>query len=99
MDTNLLSRVVDDLVVCTAEHLPVTGEGRMRGDEIACRVAISISYFSVVDGGPISRRRLNAHRSTAHPGMAAQQCGGTASYLNHQLVGATPVGDEVRLDQ
>jgi len=74
MDTNFLSRVVGELVVCTTKYLPVTGEGRVRGDEIACRVTISISYFSVVDGGPISRRRLNAHRSTVHPGMIAQQC-------------------------
>jgi len=74
MDTNLLSRVVDELVVCTAKYLPVTGESRVRGDKVACRVTISISYFSVVDGGPISWGRLNAHRSIAHPGMAAQQC-------------------------
>lgn len=54
MDTNLLSCIVGELVVCTAKYLPVTGEGRVRSDEVACRVAISISYFSVVDGGPIS---------------------------------------------
>ena len=73
MDTNLLSSVMDELVICTAKYFPVTGEGRVWDDEVACRVAISISYFCVVDADPISRRRLDVCTSTTHPQMTTQQ--------------------------
>ena len=73
MDTNLLSRVMYELVVCTTKYLPVTGEGRVWDDEVACRVTISIPYFCVVNADPIGRCGLDVYTSTTHPGMAVQQ--------------------------
>jgi len=73
METNLLPRVVHKLVISATEYLPVTREGWMRDDEITRRVAVRISYFSVVDADPIIWRGLGVHKSTIDPEVAAQQ--------------------------
>ena len=57
------------LVVCTAKYFPVTREGGVRNDEVARRIAISISYFGVVDTQLVSRRGLGAHKSATRPKM------------------------------
>jgi len=67
-ETNLLPRVVHELVVRATDYLPVTREGWMRDDEVTCRVAVPISYFSIVDADSISRRGLGIYRSTIHIG-------------------------------
>ena len=64
MNTDLLPRAVHDLVVCTTEYSPVTGEGRMRDDEVTRQVAVGIPYFYVVDAGTVSWRGLFARTST-----------------------------------
>ena len=74
MDTNLLSRVVHELVVCTTEYFPVAREGGMRCDEVARRVAISTSYFGIVDADPVSRCGLGVYVSTTHPKMTVWRC-------------------------
>ena len=71
MNTDLLSRVVHELVVCTTKYFPVTGEGRMRDEEVARRVSISIPYFSVVDADTTSRGGLGVHMSAIHPKITA----------------------------
>jgi len=98
MDSNLLSRAVHELIVCTTEHLPVTREGGMGDEEVVGRVAISIPYFRVVDTDPVSGRRLDVHVNDPPEAGQIATCR-IASYLNHQLVGATSIGDEVRLNQ
>ena len=59
VDTNFLSRVMHELVVCTAENSPVTGECWMRDDKVARRVSISVSYFRVMNADSMSWRRLD----------------------------------------
>jgi len=64
MDTNLFSRVVHELVVRTTKYFPVAWEGGMRYDEVTRRVAISVSYFGIVDADPVCRRGLGVYMST-----------------------------------
>ena len=71
MDTNILSRVVYDLVVCTTEDLPVTREGGVRDKEVTSGIAISISYFGVGNAGPVSGRELGVCVSIIHPKLGA----------------------------
>ena len=94
MDANLFSGVVHQLVVCTAEYFPVTGEGGMRDDEVTRRITISISNFGVMDTGAISRGGLGVNRSTT----IREEVYEIASYLNHHLIGTMSVGNEVGLD-
>ena len=70
MDTNLLSSVVHELVICATKYFPVTGEGGMWDDEVARRVAIGVSYFSVVDAHWVSRRGLSLYVLKIHLEMA-----------------------------
>jgi hypothetical protein len=71
MDTNILSRVVYKLVVCTTEYLPVTREGGVRDKEVTSGIAISVSYFGVGNAGPVSGRELGVYMSIIHPKLAA----------------------------
>jgi len=73
METNLLPRVVHELVICATDYLPVTRESWMRDDKVARRVAVRTSYFSVVDADPMSWRGLGVHKSTIDPEVAAWQ--------------------------
>lgn len=58
VDTNIFPRVMYELIVRTASDFPVTGKSGMRDNEVSRSVAISISYFGVVDAGPMTWRRL-----------------------------------------
>lgn len=62
MDTNLLSRVMHELVVRTAENSPVTGECWMGDDEVARRVGIGVSYFRVMNADSVRWCRLDECR-------------------------------------
>lgn len=63
METDLLPRVVHELVICTAEYFPETRECGMWDDKVACCVTICISYFGVVNADPVSGRGLGANMS------------------------------------
>lgn len=67
VNTNLFSCIVHELVVCTAEYLPITRKGWVRDDEVVRRIAISISYLCVMDADPVSGRRLNVCVLPIHP--------------------------------
>jgi len=71
MNTDLLSHIVHELVVCTTKYFPVTGEGRMRDEEVARRVSISIPHFSVVDADTMSWGGLGAHIPATHTKITA----------------------------
>ena len=59
VDMNLFSHVVDELVICTTDYLPVAGKSGMRDDEVTRGVAIGVTYFGVVDTDPMSCRGLS----------------------------------------
>lgn len=67
---NLFSCIVHELVVRTTEYFPVTREGGVWDDEVTCRVAIGVSYLSVVDADPVSLRGLGVQKSKPFPKMA-----------------------------
>lgn len=66
MDMDLFSGVVHELVVCTTEYFPVTREGGMWDDEVACRITIGVSYFGVMDTDAIGRGGLGINWSTIY---------------------------------
>lgn len=66
VNTDPLSGIVHKLVVCTTKYFPVTRESGMRDDEVARRVAISTSYFGVMNARPVSRRGLGINVSKIH---------------------------------
>ena len=67
---NLFSRVVHELIICTSVHFPVTRKSGVRDDKVTRRVAISVSDFGVMDGGPIRRRRLRVVNNQPEGGPA-----------------------------
>jgi len=73
MDTNLFSRVVHELVVCTTKHFPVTGEGRMWDEEVSHRVAISIPYFGVGNRDTVCWGGLGIRTSAIYPKTTTQR--------------------------
>lgn len=60
--TNIFTRVVYELVIRTTSYFPVTGKSGMWDNEVTRSVAINISYFVVVEAGPMTRRRLGIRR-------------------------------------
>ena len=74
IDANLLSSVVHELVVCTAEYFPIARKGGMWDDKVIRRVAISISYLGIVDTDSVSRRGLGGRMSTTHPRVTTWLC-------------------------
>jgi hypothetical protein len=95
MGMNLFSRVMHQLIVCAAKYFPVPGEGRVRDDEVARRIAISTSYFCVVDADSISRRGLGINGLEDERRRTER----TQSYLYHDFIGTVSVGNEMWFDQ